>query len=374
MFQMLKLALSLVCVFFLLFFKYVLNVLFVDFDTCGNEFLVGFHTFNNHDNSELKLNIMNPSTVTINVYIDNMGSALTCSPVMIAPKSFGSCTIDSTYEVSSTSNKGIRLFSPNQCVFVQSQYFDPLRFYVHTIFPVDITGNAYMSMYDNKPTEIIVLSTSGTTVLTGDTAGTPAETVISSYETYLFSMASSVSSGGSDSFFIKSNNSNNFAVFSKRSTQSGYQVEQLSTESTVAGRLFVIPDLDSIDSTCVAHHDNAQINHNGTSSTFISRGESVTLSSTTSTVIRAISSTFTCRLFDTNGQTSLTLLPSVQWSNDYRFVVDKNKASYNVLLTIITVEKDSLELKVGGNTIDLSSTTWNAVAGNTVKWIFLTNS
>lgn len=338
-----------------------LNITFLfytDYDACGNEFMIGLHSFGSTGSSEHILYIMNPSTVSTNVYIDNMGSALPCSPVMIGPNSFGTCALDSSFEVSMTSNLGIRLLSPHQCVYVQNQYSDSQQFYVYPIFPVDVTGALYQTVYDDGPADIIVLSSSNTTFLSGDTENTAVETVLNSYQTTYMSMTPSNSH---QSFVLFSNNADKFSVFIKRSLSSGFTVEQLPTE-TVAGISTVVPNIDSVTTTCLAHFDNTQITFNSVISS-LSRGSTVQLSDPKLKVIES-NYPISCRLNDDLGHTSVALIPLAQWSNAYRFVVDKTKATYVIMVSITSTERNSLGLEVGGNAVSLSSISWSQVAGN----------
>ncbi|CAG2189354.1 unnamed protein product [Mytilus edulis] len=318
------------------------------YDTCGNEFWIAFQSLSDQFDTILTLYILNPSSSSISVLIESENSTLPCSPIIVAPKSFGSCAVDTSFLTTSPSCKAIHVSSPFQCIYIQRQHYTSQNFSVIPILPVDTLTQSYHALSSALDTEIIIVSLNTTSIDITPSGGSLFTIATEGFETYSYQSASDFLSVISD---------NVVAIFQKDTLANGYGLQQLHGDSS-AGKTFVIPFVTGSTDTwkCLTLKDATTIKY-GSSST-AQPAENTIFGSVTSFMELVSTEPVLCQVY--SGFTSVPLYHYEQWSSSYSFILKHNEISYKLLISITSADKDLLVLDINGSQTTITGT-WISV-------------
>ncbi|XP_063410959.1 uncharacterized protein LOC134693936 [Mytilus trossulus] len=321
------------------------------YDTCGKEFWIAFQSLGDQFDSILTLYILNPSSSSISVLIESENSTLPCSPIIVAPKSFGSCVVDTSFLTTSSSCRAIHVSSPFQCIYIQRQHYTSQNFSVIPILPVDTLTQSYHALSSVLDTEIIIVSLNTTSIDITPSGGSLFTIATERFETYSYQSASNFSSVISD---------NVVAIFQKDTLANGYGLQQLHGDSS-AGKTFVVPFATGSTYTwkCLTLKDATTIKYGGRSTTFINRPAGYTKSDSVTSFMELISTKpVFCQVY--SGFMSVPLYHYDHWSSSYSFILKHNEISYKLLISITSADKDLLVLNINGSQITITGT-WISV-------------
>ncbi|XP_052097510.1 uncharacterized protein LOC127732509 [Mytilus californianus] len=310
------------------------------YDTCGHEFWVAFQSLGIPSDSILTLYILNPSSSSISVQIESENSTLPCSPVIVAPNSFGACSVDTSFEITTSSCKAIYVSSPFQCIYVQRQHYTSQDFSVIPILPVDTFRQSYRALSSVHDTEIIIVSLNSTSIDITPSGSSPVTIETERFETYSYQFGSGSDISGSSVI-----SDNVVAIFQKETLANGYGLQQLLGEWS-AGKTYVIPFVTGSTDTwkCLILKNSTDVSY---SSSTLSRNAGNAVTGSVSSFME-ISSTkpVLCQVY--SGDTSISLFSFEQWSSSYSFVLKQNEISYKLLIVTTSADKDLLVLNING--------------------------
>jgi len=340
-------------------------IYFAEYDTCGHEFWISFHSFDDSLSSILTLYFINPSTITVSVQVESDLCTFSCSPVIVSPNSIGSCSINSSYEVTVSSFKAIHVTSPFQCIYVQRQQHNSQYFSIIPILPTDITAQSYHLISAVNDTDVVIVALNTTVLdITLVSGSTVSSTLTTTYEAYYHQFGSDSDISGTSVV-----SDNKIALYKKNTfrdsggTTTGYALDQVMSDQS-AGKQFIIPPVFN-NWKCLVLKDSTTVKYGSTTSNY-NTGALATSSITT--FYEEVTSTLPmiC-LAEITTSSSVGLIPYEQWSSTYSFVLNHGQVVHTLIIVIDSTSKDSLVMEIN-NTVTAITGTWESVSHVTGKY------
>lgn len=339
-------------------------IYFAEYDTCGHEFWIAFHSFDDSSSSILTLYFINPSTITVSVQVESDLCTFSCSPVIVSPNSIGSCSINSSYEVTVSSFKAIHVTSPFQCIYVQRQQHNSQYFSIIPILPTDITAQSYHLISALNDTDVVIVASNTTVLDITPVSGSSVSSTLTTYQAYYHQFGSDSDMSGTSVV-----SDNKIALYKKNTfrdsggTTTGYALDQVMSDHS-AGKRFIMPPVFN-KWKCLVLKNSTTVKYGSTTSNY-NTGSLVTSSITT--LYEEVTSTLPmiC-LAEITASTSVGLIPYEQWSSTYSFVLDHGQVVHTLIIVIDSTSKDSLVMEIN-NTVTTITGTWESVSHVTGKY------